>query len=94
VDDLEKFPAFEFDENTIRLVATGDGHGIVPPFAENNGGPLTEQDLDNLEAYLSTIEVEEEEEGPQGVNILVIVMGLGAVLAVGGAYLANRQSQS
>jgi cytochrome c oxidase cbb3-type subunit III len=89
--ELENFPAFEVDANTIRVVGTGDGHGYVPAFAETNGGPLSEEELNNLEAYLSTIEVAEEEEGPQGVSILIIVMGLGAVLAVGGAYMASHR---
>lgn len=92
--DLDNFPAFEIDENAIRVVATGDGHGIVPAFAENNGGPLSQSDLTDLQAYLETIEVEEESERPEGVDILIIVLGLGAVLAVGGAYLAATRRKA
>lgn len=94
VEGLKNFPAFTIDENSIRVVATGDGHSVVPAFAESNGGPLAQEELDNLQAYLDTIEVDEEEEGPQGVSILIIVLGLGAVLAVGGAYMASRGKKS
>jgi mono/diheme cytochrome c family protein len=91
---LENFPSFEPDNpDVISLVDTGDGHGIVPAFGETDGGPLSENDLTDLGTYLQTLEVEEEEESPEGVDILIIVLGLGAVLAVGGAYLAaSRRS--
>lgn len=91
IDGADNFPAFEISEGSIHVAATGDDHGNVPAFAEDEGGYLTEVDLVNLDAYLNTIEIEDEEEGPQGVNILVIVIGLGAVLAVGGAYMASRR---
>ncbi len=91
IEGAENFPAFEISEGSIHVAATGDNHGNIPAFAEENGGYLIEVDLVNLDAYLNTIEVEEEEEGPQGVNILIIVIGLGAVLAVGGAYMASRR---
>lgn len=82
------FPHFTIDENSVRVAATGDGHAFVAAFADNAGGPLSAQQLDNLDAYLRTIDVEEEEEGPQGVTILLMVLGLGAVGIVGGVYLA------
>lgn len=94
VEDAANFPAFKISEGTIHVAATGDGHGNVPAFGLEAGGYLTADDLVNLNAYLNTIEVEEEEEGPQGVNILVIVIGLGAVLAVGGAYMASRRGNA
>lgn len=86
---LENFPSFVPDDpDVISLVDTGDGHGIVPAFGETDGGPLSDDELSDLGTYLRTLEVEEEEENPEGVDILIIVLGLGAVLAVGGAYLA------
>ncbi|MBI5928077.1 MAG: c-type cytochrome [Chloroflexi bacterium] len=89
------FPRFTIDENSVRVAATGDGHGFVPAFADNAGGPLAPQQLDNLDAYLRTIDVEKEEEGPQGVTILLMVLGLGAVGIVGGVYVAaNRQGRA
>jgi cytochrome c oxidase cbb3-type subunit 3/ubiquinol-cytochrome c reductase cytochrome c subunit len=91
VNNLKNFPSFTITANTIRLVATGDGHGNLPAFAESNGGPLSEQDLTDLGAYLNTIEAESEDDNPEGVNILIIVFGLAALLLVGGAYMASNR---
>lgn len=85
------FPRFTIDENSVRVAATGDGHEFVPAFADNAGGPLTSAQLDDLDAYLRTIETTEEEEGPQGVSILLMVLGLGAIAIVGGVYAAARR---
>ncbi len=89
------FPRFTIDENSVRVAATGDGHGFVAAFADNAGGPLSPSQLDNLDAYLRTVEVEKDEEGPQGVTILLMVLGLGAVGIVGGVYVAaHRQGRA
>lgn len=87
---LPNFPAFTIDENVTYVVTTGDGHGFVPAFSTENGGPLTPRDIEDLNAYLQTITPEEAEE-PEGVSILVIIMGLGAVGLVGAIYMANMQ---
>jgi hypothetical protein len=92
--DLENFPSFPLDEDAVRIAATGDRHGFVSAFADNAGGPLSSQQLEDLGAYLRTIGVEEEEEGPQGVSILLMVLGLGAVGVVGGVYLAATRQGS
>ena len=94
VENAANFPAFEISEGSVHSAATGDEHGNIPAFALEEGGYLTADDLVNLDAYLNTIEVAEKDEGPKGVNILVIVIGLGAVLAVGGAYMASRRGDS
>lgn len=92
---LENFPAFsvgeENEENILRSVAGGEGHGGLPGFSTEVGGPLSPRDLEDLSAYLRTLQKEEEEEGPEGVSILVIIIGLGAIALVGAAYMANRQ---
>ena len=92
---LNNFPSFSPDDpDAISLVTTGDGHGIVPAFGETNGGPLSDDELADLSTYLRTLEVEDDDENPEGVDILIIVLGLGAVLAVGGAYLAANRRNS
>jgi mono/diheme cytochrome c family protein len=88
--DLPNFPAFEINDNVAYVVNTGDGHGFVPAFAAENGGPLSARDVQDLNAYLQTISTEEEEEEPAGVSILIIIMGLGAIGLVGAIYMANR----
>ena len=91
--NLPNFPAFTIDENTRRIVERGTGHNGVPAFSVALGGYLTTEDLDDLDAFLQSLEIEEEEEGPQGVSILVIMLGLAAVGGVGGYYLAAQRSK-
>ncbi len=88
--DLDNFPAFTIDENARRIVSRGEGHGPVPALSIDMGGPLTDEDLDDLDAYLKSIEAEDAEQA-EGVSILLIILGLGAVGAVGGAYFANQR---
>ncbi|MCB9437788.1 MAG: c-type cytochrome [Anaerolineales bacterium] len=92
--DLPNFPAFEVDANIRGLIERGAGHGPVPAFGATVGGPLSTQDIDDLEAYLQSIEAEQDEEGPEGVSILLMILGLGAVAAVGGYYFASQRSRS
>lgn len=92
--DLDNFPAFTIDENTRRIVERGEEHGPVAAFGQTFGGPLSNEDLNDLDAYLKSIESEVEEEGPQGVSILLIIMGLGAVGVVGAVYYANQRKGS
>lgn len=88
---LDNFPAFEINENSKRIAERGEGHDSVPAFSAELGGPLTSTDLDDLDAYLKSIDAEEESDQPEGVSILLIILGLGAVAAVGGVYVANQR---
>ena len=90
---LENFPAFDVNENSKRIAERGRGHGAVPAFSVELGGPLTSTDLDDLDAYLKSIDTEEESDQPEGVSILLIILGLGAVATVGGVYVANQRVQ-
>lgn len=91
--DLPNFPAFTIDENTRRIVERGTGHGDVPAFSVALGGPLTTEDLNDLDAFLESLDIEDEDEGPQGVSILVIMLGLAAVGGVGGYYLSAQRAK-
>ena len=91
--NLSNFPAFTINENTRRIVERGTGHGNVPAFSVALGGPLTTKDLDDLDAFLQSLTIEEEDEGPQGVSILVIMLGLAAVGGVGGYYLSAQRAK-
>ncbi|NDJ87117.1 MAG: c-type cytochrome [Chloroflexi bacterium] len=95
--EMENFPGFSIDENTLRIVETGEGHGPVPAFARAVGGPLSTDDLDDLDAYLRTLEVdkdEDEDDAPEGVSTLLLILGFGAIGAVGAFYVANQRAQN
>lgn len=88
---LANFPAFEINENSIRILERSQTHGSVAAFSSDLGGPLTRDDLNDLDAYLRTIDVEKDEEQAKGVGILLIVIGLAAVGGVGSLYLASQR---
>lgn len=91
---LPNFPAFQVDTNTRGLIERGAGHGPVAAFGTSVGGPLTNRDIDDLEAYLQSMGTEKDTEGPAGVSILLMILGFGAVAAVGGYYFASQHSRS
>jgi mono/diheme cytochrome c family protein len=88
---LPDFPALETTQNAVVVTSAGTGGVYMPAFGEQNGGPLSEEDLDNLMAYLSTWESEPDETTttPEGTNVLIIVMGVVAIIVVGGAYMSQ-----
>lgn len=90
--DEPGFPGFELDEErAVRVAATGEEHGPVPAFSRALGGPLSTEDLADLGAYLRTLEArEEEEEQPEGIDWLIIFLGLGAIGLVGLAYMGTN----
>lgn len=92
---VENFPGFTVSGDTLAVVRTGTGSDTMPGFAAAVGGPLSEQQLDDLDAYLAswTLPVEPSESGgadiPEGTNVLLIVMGAAAIIAVGAAYMSQ-----
>ncbi|HEX3050904.1 MAG TPA: c-type cytochrome [Aggregatilineaceae bacterium] len=90
------FPPFEFKEDVIALLRTGTDSPYMPAFAESSGGPLDDQELQDLETYMASWPPDEEKQdkAPEGVSTLVIIMGIASILFVGGAYWARPHSQS
>jgi mono/diheme cytochrome c family protein len=69
------FPSFEFTGQTAAFVR--DEH--VPAFGESAGGPLSDTQI---------AEASDEPES-EGVNVLIVVIGALAIVAIGGAYLSR-----
>ncbi len=62
----------------------------MPGFGSDSGGPLSDQQLDDLETYLASWELAEEpEETDKGVAVMIVVLGIVAILTVGVAYLVR-----
>jgi mono/diheme cytochrome c family protein len=92
---VESFPGFTVSGDTLAVVRTGTGSDTMPGFSAAVGGPLSEQQLDDLDAYLAswTLPAEPSEADdsdiPEGTNVLLIVMGAAAIIAVGAAYMSQ-----
>ncbi len=89
------FPPFEFDETVITVLRTGTDNPYMPAFAASSGGPLEDQELQDLETYMASWPPDEAkpDEVPEGVSTLVIIMGIASILVVGGAYWARPRNQ-
>jgi mono/diheme cytochrome c family protein len=81
------FPAFEFTDISAQIVS--DEH--VPAFGEASGGPLSDQQITDLNAYMATWQTAENsgETTNKGINVLIVVVGVLAVVTIGGAYLSR-----
>ena len=92
---VENFPGFAVSGDTLAVVRTGTGSDTMPGFSAEVGGPLSEQQLDDLDAYLASwaLPAEPSKSGgsdiPEGTNVLLIVMGAAAIIAVGAAYMSQ-----
>lgn len=82
------FPAFKFSADTT-LQVVREQH--VPAFGAAAGGPLSDQQLTDLETYIASWSLTEKKDEPRtaGMNVLIVVMGIGAILTVGAAYMSR-----
>ncbi|MBN1964331.1 MAG: c-type cytochrome [Anaerolineae bacterium] len=90
---LANFPAISMDGDVLTATRRGMGH-TMPSFAEVMGGPLTETDVEHIMAYMRTWDRPSAleaaaENSPEGASMLILLIGLGAVLLVGGAVLTR-----
>lgn len=83
------FPGFEYAPDTFRTVAaSGTDHPLMPGFSVEAGGPLTEDDLVDLETYVASwsVQAQQSNPSPAGWATFVVILGVLAILAVGGYY--------
>src|SRR5690606_2372052 len=70
------------------VVASGTDHPLMPGFSVEAGGPLTEDDLVDLETYVASwsVQAQQPNPSPAGWATFVVILGVLAILAVGGYY--------
>ncbi|MBN1965298.1 MAG: cytochrome c [Anaerolineae bacterium] len=85
------FPALRVTDDTPRLIREGPENDIMPGFGVDSGGPLDDQQVEDLTTYLASWALEDDEDraSAKGVNTLLMIMGIAAILMVGGAYMAR-----
>lgn len=95
----DAFPALAFDALTMRRVtAQGADSPYMPGFAASAGGPLSDEQLTDLETYLASWaqadDTESDEGADKGVAVMIVILGVVAILTVGVAYLARAVPES
>lgn len=83
------FPGFAYNRETFRqVVSAGAGGPTMPGFGPEAGGPLSASDLEDLETYVASwsIEPPKAAPSPEGWSTFLVILGVLAVLAVGGYY--------
>ncbi|HML23916.1 MAG TPA: c-type cytochrome [Aggregatilinea sp.] len=86
------FPPLTVSNNTLALTRDGTNNPFMPAFGAEHGGPLDDAALDDLNAYLASWTVAEPLEDPssEGYGTLLILMGIAALLVVGGVTMARE----
>ena len=102
--ELADFPTIGLDGDVLSatrrgVAATRQFSQGMPPFAQVNGGPLSESDIENIMAYVRTWEHPTalqiaSENAPGGAAMLVLLLGLGALTLVGGMVFLRRDDGS
>ncbi len=87
------FPELDFEAHNVRLrVAQGVESVYMPGFGAEAGGPLSEQQLTDLETYLVSWQLAEDAPGEKadaGVAVMIVILGVVAILTVGAAYMTR-----
>jgi len=93
--DLARYPALELSPDVVTATRRGVSGSLMPPFAEVAGGPLTEAEIGQIAAYVRTWERPSAmqvaaEASPEGAGLLILLIGMAAIVLVGGAVMSGR----
>lgn len=91
--DAPAFPRLNGEASQIVSVARqGHESPFMPAFSVGQGGPLSDEQLADLEAYLATWaghEAPQEPDDSRGYSLLIVVAGAVAILLLGVTYMAR-----
>lgn len=89
----DAFPELDFELHNVRLLtALGADSVYMPGFGAEAGGPLSEQQLTDLETYLASWKLDDDdadENSDAGVAVMIVILGVVAILTVGAAYMTR-----
>jgi mono/diheme cytochrome c family protein len=92
---LALYPPISLEADVLVAARRGVEGTLMPAFSSTYGGPLSEDDLNNVMAYVRTwkrppaMQVAAED-SPEGAGMLILLIGIGAVATVGGIVLIRR----
>ncbi|MCZ7541467.1 MAG: c-type cytochrome [Anaerolineae bacterium] len=91
--DAPAFPRLDGEASQIvRVARQGHESPFMPAFSVGQGGPLSDDQLADLEAYLATWaghEAPQEPDDSRGYSLLIVVAGAVAILLLGVTYMAR-----
>ncbi len=89
------FPKFEVvPGETLMAVSEGRAGTTMPAFAAASGGPLTDTQLVDLDAYLATWQQPAESKSEdRGLSLLIVVAGVIAIGLVGLSYIRRMRPE-
>jgi len=91
--DAPAFPRLEGEPaQIVHTARVGHDSPYMPAFSVEQGGPLSEEQLTDLEAYLATWTehaAAQPKDDSRGYSLLIVVAGVIAVLLVGAIYMAR-----
>jgi mono/diheme cytochrome c family protein len=88
------FPPLHVSENTLEIVRDGHENQYMPAFGLESGGPLDDQQLEDLTTYMvswALVEEEREPASPNGISTLLVILGVAAILFVGWTYKGSNR---
>ncbi|MCD4684557.1 MAG: c-type cytochrome [Anaerolineae bacterium] len=88
----DQFPKLKFDARTTRTIAAEGAESVyMPGFGVDAGGPLSDTQLDDLETYLASWALEEDDasDNNSGIAVMIVVTGIVTLAAVGVIYLVR-----
>jgi mono/diheme cytochrome c family protein len=84
------FPPLKFTKDTLVTTRDGTANVYMPAFGTAAGGPLSDQQLTDLETYMASWSLKEESaSADRGVSLLLVVMGIIAISGVGAVYMSR-----
>lgn len=89
---MPNFPPLSGDPaESVRVAREGHENPVMPAFGQAHGGPLTDAQLGDLQAYLTTWPQQSttEEASERGYSLLIVIGGVIAILLIGAIYMAR-----
>lgn len=84
------FPPLKFTHDTLVIARDGTASAYMPGFGTAAGGPLSDQQLTDLETYMASWSLKAENTAEdRGISLLLVVMGVLAITGVGAVYMSR-----
>jgi len=82
-----KWPTIQVDAFLRQTIANGVPNTLMPAWSQAKGGPLTDKEIEDVEAYLRTLETAgvlppPRQTGPGFLGVALVLIGVAAIVAI------------